>query len=192
MASSGEWADAVGEVVGEVDAVLAAVPPDGWRRPAAHVDWTCWRTAEHVAGVLARYAGQVVGRPRDHYVAFGLDTGQVRSAAELREVVRIAGGLLAAAVRVADPDAVAWHPHGMLRPAGFAAVGSAEALIHTYDIAAALGLPWIPAEELTRLILDAVFPAAGPGPTAELLLHQTGRAATAARTPWTYTAATRL
>ena len=192
MASSGEWADAVGEVVGEVDAVLAAVPPDGWRRPAAHVDWTCWRTAEHVAGVLARYAGQVVGRPRDHCVAFGLDTGQVRSAAELREVVRIAGGLLAAAVRVADPDAVGWHPPGMLRPAGFAAVGSAEALIHTYDIAAALGLPWIPAEELTRLILDAVFPAAGPGPTAELLLHQTGRAATAAGTPWTYTAATRL
>ena len=107
-------------------------------------------------------------------------------------MVRVAGGMLAAAVRVADPDAVGWHPHGMLRPAGFAAVGSAEALIHTYDIAAALGLPWIPAEELTRLILDAVFPAAGPGPTAELLLHQTGRAATAAGTPWTYTAATRL
>jgi hypothetical protein len=83
------------------------------------------------------------------------------------------------------------RPHGMLRPAGFAAVGSAEALIHTYDVAAALGLPWIPAEDLTRLILDAVFPAAGPGPTADLLLHQTGRA-TSARTPWTYTAAARL
>jgi uncharacterized protein (TIGR03083 family) len=191
MASSADWADAVGEVVGEVDTVLAAVPPDGWGRPAAYGDWTCWRTAEHVAGVLAHYAGQVVGRPRDHAVAFGFDTGRAGSAAELREVVQVAGGLLAAAVRVADPEAVAWHPHGMLRPAGFAAVGSAEALVHTYDIAAALGLPWIPAEDLTRLILDAVFPAAGPGPTADLLLRQTGRAS-AVPTSWTYTAAARL
>ncbi|HEY7102512.1 MAG TPA: hypothetical protein VH573_12810 [Mycobacteriales bacterium] len=191
MTSSGDWADAVTEVVGEVDAVLAAVPAHGWHRHAAYVDWSCWRTAEHVAGVLAHYAGQVVGRPRDHYVAFGFDTGRARTAAELREVVQVAGGLLAAAVRVADPDALGWHPHGMLRPAGFAAVGAAEALVHTYDIAAALGLPWIPAEDLTRLILDAVFPAAGPGPTADLLLRQTGRAA-AAPTSWTYTAATRL
>jgi len=82
-------------------------------REGPYVGWTCWRTAEHVSGDFAHYAAQVASRATDHYVTFSFDTTRAKTPAELREVVRAAGGFLSACVRVADPIALAWHPHGM-------------------------------------------------------------------------------
>jgi hypothetical protein len=144
------WADVVLAVVAQLRRLWEVVPAADWSRPAAHVGWSCWQTAEHIAGDFAHYAGQVLACPPDHYVAFGFDTGRARTAAELVEVVAVAGGMLAAAVRTADPAAVGWHPHGLFDPAGFAAIGAAEGLVHGIDMATGLAVQWAPRRRTRR------------------------------------------
>jgi hypothetical protein len=85
------WAAVIAELVDELDALLGVVPESGCESPAASVEWTCWRTAEHIAGDIAHYAAQIIGQPRDHYVKFGFDTSRASMPDELREVVRVAG-----------------------------------------------------------------------------------------------------
>lgn len=108
-----------------------------------------------------------------------------------------AGGILAAAVRTASPDGLAWHPHGYFTAAGFAAIGAAEGLVHGHDIAAGLGLAWSPSPQLCGQVLSTVFPDAGQraGSTALTnLLIQTGRDERPKDQPpriWTYSAAAR-
>jgi Mycothiol maleylpyruvate isomerase N-terminal domain len=172
------WATVVADVVDELDALLAVVPKSGWESPATSVDWTCWRTAEHIAGDFAHYAAQIIGQPRDHYVKFGFDTSRASTPDELREVVRVAGGMLAAAVRTASPDGLGWHPHGFFTPVGFAAIGAAEGLVHGHDIAAGLSMAWSPKQQLCEQVLSTVFPDGErkAGATAfTTLLTQTGR-----------------
>lgn len=185
------WADVVLAVVAQLRRLWEVVPAADWSRPAAHVGWSCWQTAEHIAGDFAHYAGQVLACPPDHYVAFGFDTGRARTAAELVEVVAVAGGMLAAAVRTADPAAVGWHPHGLFDPAGFAAIGAAEGLVHGIDMATGLAVQWAPDDGLAEQVLARVFPGsrrpAGPSPVDNLLAH-TGRGPHAMRR-WTYAGA---
>ena len=185
------WPELVTVLVAELDELLARVPDDGWQQPAAYVGWSCWRTAEHVSGDFAHYAAQVATGAADHYVTFGWDTSRARTPAELREVLRAASGFLSACVRVAAPDSLAWHPHGMYTPAGYAAIGAAEGIVHGTDIAAGLGLPWTPSDAVVGPVLDTVFPGtrrpADPALTA--LLLATGRGLDPAPGRWIYSAA---
>jgi hypothetical protein len=188
------WAEVVAGVVSEVGVLLGQVPGDGWALPAAHVGWDCRRTADHIASVFVHYAAQVIGRARDHYVRFSFDTSRAETPNDLRELVGVTGAMLSIAVGTAAPDAVSWHPHGFFTPAGFAAAGSAEALIHGSDIAIGLGLAWAPEPGLVEQVLNAVFPDAGrePGsPALATLLAQTGRRGQSASGParaWSYAA----
>jgi hypothetical protein len=192
------WAEVVTNVVGELDTMLHGIPAGAWKSPAANVGWTCWRTADHISGDFAHYAAQVIGRPRDRYVKFSFDTSRATTPDELMEVVRVAGGMLASAVRTASPDSVGWHPHGYFTPAGFAAIGAAEGLVHGQDIAAGLGAAWSPAPRLCEQVLSAVFPDAGhqPGSAAlTTLLVQTGRGSGSQHEPprvWSYAGAAAL
>jgi hypothetical protein len=185
------WADVVLAVVAELRRLWEVVPAEGWSRPAAYVGWSCWQNAEHIAGDFAHHAGQVLAGPRDHYVAFGFDTSRARTPAQLVEVVAVAGGMLAAAVRTADPASDGWHPHGFFGPSGFAAIGAAEGLVHGMDMADGLGVEWSPADGLVEQVLARVFPAtdrlAGPAPIHNLLAH-TGRGPHPVQ-QWTYAAA---
>jgi len=189
------WAAVIADVVDELDALLGVVTESGWESPAASVGWTCRRTAEHIAGDFAHYAGQIIGQPRDHYVKFSFDTSRASTPDELREVVRVAGGMLSAAVRTASPDGLGWHPHGYFTPAGFAAIGAAEGLVHGHDIAAGLSMAWSPNPQLCEQVLSTVFPDAERRVAATAwttLLIQTGRderpQGKPART-WNYSAA---
>jgi uncharacterized protein (TIGR03083 family) len=192
------WAGLIGDVVGELDALLVGMPSSAWQSPAANVGWSCRDTADHIAGDFAHYAAQIVGQPPDHYVKFSFDTSRATTAAELCEVVRVAGGLLAAAVRTAGPHCLGWHPHGYFTAAGFAAIGAAEGLVHGYDIAAGVGMPWSPGQGLCEQVLRAVFPVAdttGRSPALRTLLIQTGRDSRPEGAPppkWSYSAAAAL
>jgi hypothetical protein len=152
---------------------------------------SCWRTAEHVSGDFAHYASQVATGAADHYVAFGWDTTRAKTPAELREVLRAARGFLSAGVRVADPAASAWHPHGMYTPAGYAAIGAAEGIVHSTDIA-----------RRSRAAMDALGGSCRPGarhrlsrtghaeePPLPALLRATGRGPDPTPARWTYSAA---
>ncbi len=190
-----QWAELLGQVVHDLDILLTGVPPSGWESPAANVGWSCWSTADHICSDFAHYAAQVIGQPRDHYVKFSFDTSRATTPDELREVVRVSGGLLAAAVRAASPGCLGWHPHGYFTAAGFAAIGAAEGLVHGYDIAAGLNMSWSPDQRLCEQVLSAVFPGAAHDVAVsafEGLLIQTGRTQGSRHEPppaWNYTAA---
>jgi hypothetical protein len=156
---------------------------------------SCWSTADHISSDFAHYAAQIIGQPRDHYVKFSFDTSRATTPDELREVVRVSGGLLAAAVHTARQDCLGWHPHGYFTAADFAAIGATEGLVHGHDIAAGLNVPWSPDQRLCEHVLGVVFPRAahgGPASAFEGLLIQTGRTQRPRHEPppvWNYAAA---
>ena len=99
--------------------------------------------------------------------------------------------LLSGAIAAADPGSRAWH-WGACDPAGFAAMGVAETLLHTYDIAQGLGVSWLLPAERCAAVLRRLFPDAPPGDPARVLLWSTGRADLDGRprlTSWVWKAA---
>ncbi|MEO3771101.1 maleylpyruvate isomerase N-terminal domain-containing protein [Micromonospora sp. B9E7] len=162
-----------------------------WSVPAGPLEWSCWTTAAHVAHDLLAYAGQVTGRPDDGYLPYDLRISPDASPAQTLTVVGACAGLLAAAVDAAPTDTRAWH-WGPCDPAGFAAMGVAETLLHTHDITLGLGVPWQPPQRLSALVLRRLFPDAPDGPAPDVLLWATGRGelpGRARRTSWTWRAA---
>jgi hypothetical protein len=54
-------------------------------------------------------------------------------------------------------------------------MGVVETLVHTYDVATALGLHWRPPAEICVPVLARLFPDAPPGDPSDVLLWCTGR-----------------
>jgi hypothetical protein len=165
----------VEQAVAEMVRVLSPHDLLDWQVPAGSLDWSCWTTAAHVAHDLLAYAGQVTARPTTAYLPFDLTIAPDASPREVLQVVTACGGLLSSAVAAASPHTRAWH-WGLCDPAGFAAMGVAETLLHTYDITQGLGIPWLPPLPLCVAVLSRLFPDAPPGDPIQILLWSTGRA----------------
>ncbi|GHH81702.1 hypothetical protein GCM10018781_64890 [Kitasatospora indigofera] len=182
----------VGRAVAELLAVLGPhTAGPRWHTPAGTLEWTCRETAVHVAHDLLGYAGQLAGRPDTGYLPFDLTVPATATPAEVLQVVAACGGLLRSALATAAPGTLAWH-HGPCDPAGFAAMGVAEVLLHTYDITRGLGLPWLPPAAPCAAVLARLFPGAPAGDPVQVLLWSTGRAGLDGRprlTSWSWQAA---
>ena len=175
----------------EMMAVLHPHVADDWEIPAGSLNWSCWTTAAHVAHDLMAYAGQVAGQPTTAYLPFDADVRANSDPQQVLDVVVACGQLLEYAVTSVDPSSRAWH-WGACDPAGFAAMGVAEVLLHTYDITRGLGIEWAPPEDESRAVLDRLFPDAPDGPAVDVLLWSTGRGELPDRprlTSWRYQAA---
>ncbi|WP_432841019.1 maleylpyruvate isomerase N-terminal domain-containing protein [Dactylosporangium sp. CA-092794] len=166
-----------------------------WTVPAGVLEWTCLRTAEHIAHDLTAYATQLAGADPAGYLPLDL---LVRPGTHPRDVLRIVAAcarLLRLELDAAGPDARAWH-WGPADRTGFAAMAVDEILVHTWDIAQGLGLAWTPPAELSAAVLARLFahdvpPGADPEP-GRTLLWATGRIALpghARRAGWTVRAA---
>lgn len=166
----------VSEAVGEMLRVLGPHTGGDWGRPAGGLEWTCWETAAHVAHDLTAYAGQLAGLPGDAYLPLDLQVRAGTPPASVLRVVAACGRLLRIALDAAAPEDRAWH-WGPTDATGFAALGVNETLVHTYDIAAGLGVPWMPPDRLAAAVLARLFPGApaGAGTPGETLLWCTGR-----------------
>ncbi|MEV5251734.1 maleylpyruvate isomerase N-terminal domain-containing protein [Streptomyces werraensis] len=175
--------------------VLGPRTADDWTVPAGTLEWTCWQTAAHIGHNPLAYAGQLAARarPTDAYLLpVDLTVRPSASPAEVLQAVTACGGLPSSAPATAGPDARAWH-RGPCDPTGFAAIGVAETLPHTYDITQGLSVDRLPPAELSGAVLDRLFPAAPPGdPARVLLLWCTGRGdldGLPRRTSWVWEAA---
>lgn len=168
---SGDVETAVREMVGVLDPYVDM----DWRRRAGSLEWSCWHTAVHVAHDLLVYAAQLASRASDSYLPFDLVVATHASPVEVLRIVSACGQLLSAAIAVAPPDTRAWH-WGMCDAEGFAAMGVAEALVHTYDITQGLGVPWAPPPALAEMVVTRLLPGAPQGPAPDVLLWATGRA----------------
>ncbi|MFI1165914.1 GNAT family N-acetyltransferase [Streptomyces sp. NPDC020801] len=175
-------------VAGCVAALRTAADRDWEGVRAGGLEWSCRRTAFHIAEDLVAYAANLAGRAQDAYVPFEITLDEGTGNTGLLHVVETTGALLAAAVRTAPRDVRAFHPYPF-RSAdreGFAAMGVAEVLLHTHDIAQGLGLAHEPCEELAESVLTWLFPHVQPGPAAwPTLLWATGRGELAGRAPVT-------
>ncbi|RKN41461.1 maleylpyruvate isomerase N-terminal domain-containing protein [Micromonospora endolithica] len=162
-----------------------------WSVPAGDLDWSCWTTAAHVAHDLTAYAGQVAGRPTDGYLPYDLVVSPTVGPGEVLRVAAAGAALLATVVDAAAPTERAWH-FGPCDPGGFAAMGVAETVLHTWDVTRGLGVPWTPPEDLCAAVLRRLFPDAPAGPAPRVLLWSTGRGELPGRprrTSWVWRAA---
>ncbi|MFD3549383.1 maleylpyruvate isomerase N-terminal domain-containing protein [Streptomyces sp. NPDC058655] len=181
----------VDKAVAEMVRVLGAHGTEDWSVPAGSLEWSCWTTAAHIAHDLLAYAGQVAARPTDAYLPFDLAVHPGTAPREVLQVVTACAGLLSSALATADPELRAWH-WGACDRAGFAGMGVAEVLLHTYDITQGLGVPWLPPAPLSAAVLHRLFPDSPPGDPTQVLLWCTGRGeldGRPRRTSWTWHAA---
>jgi RimJ/RimL family protein N-acetyltransferase len=171
-----------------VGLLRAAVDRDWGGAKAGRLEWSCWETAEHIAGDLIAYAGQLAGRAQSDYVPFEITIDKGTDNAGLIHVIETTGALLTAAVRTTPREVRAFHPYPFrsANREGFAAMGIAEVLLHTHDIAEGLGLPYEPPAELCEFVLTRIFPHVRPGPRHwPTLLWATGRGDLPGRAPLT-------
>lgn len=168
----------VTEAVAYAVSVLEEATGRDWAgTKAGGSEWSCRYTAEHIADTLIAYAGRLAARARQD-VGFGTVLDDEAGNADILDVLRTGGALLAAAIATAPREARAFHsyPHGSANREGFAAMGVTEVLLHAYDMATGLGLPYEPPAELCAGVLERIFPhvppAHAPWPT---LLWATGR-----------------
>ncbi|MFI6155041.1 maleylpyruvate isomerase N-terminal domain-containing protein [Kitasatospora sp. NPDC051170] len=165
----------VERAVDEMVRVLAPHDNDArWQARAGSLEWSCRRTAVHVAHDLLAYAGQLAARPANAYLPFDLAVDPATPVRDVLEVVSACGRLLGAAVAAAAPGDRAWH-WGPCDPAGFAAMGVAETLLHTHDITRGLGITWLPPQDLCAAVLERLFPDTPHGDPVQVLLWSTGR-----------------
>lgn len=170
----------VEEAVASCLALLETATDQDWDGvKAGRLEWSCRFTAEHIASDLISYAGQLAGRAQHAYVPFALTLDDGTDNSGVLEVIRTTGALLAAAIRTTPREVRAFHPFPF-RSAdreGFAAMGTAEVLLHTHDIAEGLGLTYQPDPEISEFVLGRIFPHIRPGADHwRTLLWATGRA----------------
>ncbi|MFI8167937.1 GNAT family N-acetyltransferase [Streptomyces sp. NPDC086081] len=182
-------AEQVEQAVAECVGVLGAVAGRDWTGVrAGRLEWSCRETAEHIADDLISYAGQLAGRETEGYGPFEISLEEGTGNAGALRVIAAMGALLAAAVRTTPREVRAFHPYPF-RSAdreGFAAMGVAEVLLHTHDIAEGLGVAYEPDPALCAFVLTRIFPHVQPGPTPwRTLLWATGRGELPGRAPVT-------
>ncbi|MCH0568035.1 hypothetical protein I3F60_01925 [Streptomyces sp. MUM 136J] len=192
------WADALAHAVQLALATLRSAPSEAeaWDATAGSLEWTCWETAEHLADDLFFYGMQIgtPGLPPGTYVPLEMrrqrPEGPVNILQAEREpgpsglltVLEACGAMQVSLTRTTPPSARAHHAMGASDPAGFAAMGIVETLLHTFDIAAGFGMEFTAPDDLCALVLDRLFPhverGEEPWPT---LLWATGRGELAGR-----------
>lgn len=162
-----------------------------WSVPAHGLTWSCRSTAEHLADCHISYALLVTGRRMESYLPLELVLEEKADIAGIVATVRATGAVLGSVLSTAPTDLVVWHPYGMADLSAVAGMGIIETLVHTWDIASALGLAFAPDADLCGLTLGRMFPEvpAGEDPW-QALLWATGRSDLAdrpRRTAWRWT-----
>ncbi|MPQ97382.1 hypothetical protein GB931_05470 [Modestobacter sp. I12A-02628] len=182
--------DGLRAVAAAAQEVLARVPDVTAPVPAMGTDVA--GVVGHVSSCLASYALDLAAGPvRVDAVRIGTRTGA--PVGHLLSALGSAAEVLARTVTTAGPAERGWHEWGCPDPAGFTALGCAELLLHTDDVAGALGLAWTPPAPVVDATLTRLFPWVDPadavaGPWAALR-WATGRGELPGRDPvagWRY------
>jgi hypothetical protein len=184
-------ADDLDQAVQHAVVALRTAPATAWDAKAGPLDWDCWETVEHLSDVLFTYAVQLGPRTpsltadvpfrcesrRPGGPDNAVHADRAAGPAGLLQVLEASGALLVAMVRTTPSRIRAYHDFGVSDPAGFAAMGVVETLVHTQDLAEGLGLVWAPPADLCARVLARLFPDA-PATTDRwrTLLWATGRA----------------
>jgi hypothetical protein len=160
-------------------AALAGYTDLDWQQaPAAGLQWSCWQTALHMVDCLYFYTCQIVYGSPDGYLCTELALDDSASPTRLLAALSAHADLLDRIARSAHPDVRGHHNYGVSDPAGFAAMGVVETLIHTVDVVRGLNPadPWRPPPALAAPVISRLFPQAPGGGPVDVLLYCCGRA----------------
>jgi uncharacterized protein (TIGR03083 family) len=146
-----------------------------WEVLAREMEWSCRRTLDHIVDALMLYCGYVGTRATARRTP--LRNGDpAATPSELLNSVEAAAAILAELVRALSVGARVFHPAGMADATGYLAMGCEEILVHTWDIAEGLGVPFAPPEELAAKIVARILPwAPGDVPAWDALRWGVGR-----------------
>jgi hypothetical protein len=125
------------------------------------------------------YACQIVYGNPDGYLCTELALDDSASPLRLLAALSAHAELLHRIARSADPGLRAHHNYGVSDPAGFAAMGVVEMLIHTFDVVRGLNPadPWRPSAAFATPVIARLFPHAPSGDPTDVLLYCCGREA---------------
>ena len=169
-------ADLETTVEGAVATLGKAVDRD-WSVPAGTLRWSCSKTVFHIADDLVAYAGQLASGAQDDYLPFRCRVVRGTKPGGLLVLMEGMAALLAMTVRAAAPTESAYHPYGLADAEGFTALGIAEVLVHTHDVAEGLGLRYRPDPDVCTRVLERLHRDLEPHDDPwRLLLWATGRA----------------
>jgi hypothetical protein len=167
--------DLIAAAVAETRRALWPVVDADWSVLASDLEWSCWKTGVHVADDLVFYASQIIDQPAEGYVPFQVTMDDGAKPDGLLRTIAVCGAILQHAVAAAQPGDRGYHVYGTSDAEGFTAMGVVETLVHTYDIATALGLDWRPPAEMCAPVLARLFPDAPAGDPSAVLLWCAGR-----------------
>jgi Mycothiol maleylpyruvate isomerase N-terminal domain len=147
-----------------------------WRTAVPGLDFTVASVVAHAAEAPLWYSVDLWSGQEN--AAFEVKVLPDATNESLLTSLLAASQALAAVVDAAPPDTRGFHPFGSPDPAGFAAMGCDELLVHGDDAARGLGVPFTPDARLAAAVLARLFPwhTAGPDDDPwELLLWANGR-----------------
>ncbi|HXA28800.1 MAG TPA: hypothetical protein VN193_08630 [Candidatus Angelobacter sp.] len=134
-----------------------------WNEQARELDWSCRDTLDHAVAALVFYSGQLaLAIPTRNPPLRSNITGVDPST--LLQQLNSAAAILAAVARDAGPQARAYHFTGSADASGFVAMGCAEVMIHTEDIAATIGPGHRAPDDLADRVTRRLFPWAPQHP----------------------------
>jgi hypothetical protein len=165
------WPDLPVAAADEVLPLLEKGLDQDWSRPAGDTAWSARTMLDHIVLGVVGYAGLLIARPTDRYIALRTGNAPEAGAAECLQSIKIAATLLAQTVGATPAEARAHHSWGTSDRTGFAAMGAVEILVHAHDIARTLGFAWTPPDDLAAQAVERLFPnaPAGHAPGATLL-----------------------
>jgi hypothetical protein len=166
-----------------VQELFAQVPDGGAAVPLLGTDVV--GVAAHITSCLVWYADDLVAGPVE-VTAFDLVRRPDADLAEVLAQLQAAAEVLARVVDAADPAERGAHDWGLADASGFAGMGCAEMLLHTWDVADGRELSWTPPALLADTVRARLFPwaPADADPWAALL-WATGRGELPGREPVT-------
>jgi len=156
------------------DALAPAIGRD-WSVRAGSLEWDVDRTLTHLAGAPAKHALYLASRST-RFIAVRMAKWLDASQAECIDAIRGTARALAGVAEAAPAGTRAFHARGMFDVSGFCATDCVELLVHGYDVAQGLGLPYDPPDDFCDRVAARVFPWREPAGWSTLL-DATGRGA---------------
>jgi hypothetical protein len=138
-----------------IDALTEVVNAD-WTTRAGVLEWSCWRTVDHMVDCLFSYAMQIGARAQYGYLPFEeLHAKPEATPLDLVAGLRSVTALFVAVVRDSPGRVTASDGVLELGLADWCARAAYELVLHTRDVVSGLGRDLDPPLELCRVILES-------------------------------------
>ena len=138
-----------------IDALTEVVDAD-WTTRAGVLEWSCWRTVDHMVDCLFSYALQIGARAPSGYLPFEeLHAKPEATPLDLVAGLRSVTALLVAVVRDSPGTVTASDGALELGLSDWCARAAYELVLHTHDVVSGLGRDLDPPLELCRVILES-------------------------------------